>query len=137
MDGGRDGRITIPRPPGGVSAVDQAEAKLPCCAGLISEPPLGCFMKTYGQGESPLPDCILRACQLVSQPSLIPALIYSSPPGKQQPTPASGVPSLQPPGDTTQFRLGTHPRNRAISSSQSSSRQALAECSTEDFLLTC
>lgn len=72
-------------------------AKLPCCAGLISEPPLGSFMKTYGQGESPLPGCIFRGCQLVSRPSLIPALIYSSPPGKQQPTPASGVPSLQPP----------------------------------------
>lgn len=27
MDGGRDGRITIPRPPGGVRAVDQAEGE--------------------------------------------------------------------------------------------------------------
>ncbi|KAG7315096.1 hypothetical protein KOW79_021184 [Hemibagrus wyckioides] len=30
-------------------------AKLPCCAALISEPPLWYFMKTYGQGESPRP----------------------------------------------------------------------------------
>ncbi|KAA0723408.1 hypothetical protein E1301_Tti012657 [Triplophysa tibetana] len=37
--------------------------------------------------------------------------------------------------DTTQFRLGTHPQNHATSYRQSSSRQAIAERSTEDFFI--
>ncbi|XDV18186.1 hypothetical protein PO909_023939 [Leuciscus waleckii] len=131
MDGGKDGRITIPRPPGGVSAVDQAED---IWAGR--EPSARLHPQSLSASISAQPNPCFNLLQSTRQAATNTGLwgAFTSAAGDKEYVKAQ---FLIRQGDTTQFRLGTHPRNRAISSSQSSSRQALAECSTEDFLLTC
>lgn len=78
-------------------------------------PLLWCFMKTYGPKEHLMwlpPPCLSSAIL----PALIPALIYSTPQGKQWLTLSSGVLSLIPPVTRNMQRHNFSPGRVTVSS---------------------